>query len=113
MARVGQAVILEKLAQPKTGPERTLLLELARDYCLEVFYGQSNIVRDDEKPDLWWTQKAGLEAAGFAEKLSDWGRAIEVYRQLKEKFPPLRAALDKKILRAEENDRSQKISRNN
>ena len=67
-AKVGQAVVLEKWAEQKTGKERTALLEQALNNCLDVVYGK--ILRDDEKLHELWTKEAGLKGFGPRRRLA-------------------------------------------
>jgi TolA-binding protein len=88
-AEVGLAVTLEKQADTRPEPEKTELLNLAKRHDERVLYDNS-FLRQGEKPDPFWTRKAGLEAARLAERLQDRENAINIYRRLQEMFPPLR-----------------------
>jgi len=59
-----------------------------------VFYNK-DFLRAGEKPDEFWTRKAGLDEAELAKRLQMRDHAISVYRRLQQMFPPLR--LDEKI----------------
>jgi len=100
IAKVGLAAALEKQAELKTGAERDNLLKQALDNYLDVFH--EKILREGEKSDLFWMKKAGWEAGRLAEALQRWQVAKSIYEQLRELLPPLRARLDKNILRVQE-----------
>ena len=107
-AKVGLAIVAEKQARRKNGEERDELLKQARDYYLDVFY--DNDLRGDEKPDLFWKEKAGLEAARLmTESLEAWSQAVSLYRDLQQLLPQKQVAFEKKIAAAQENlDRGKK-----
>jgi TolA-binding protein len=93
-AEVGLGVTLEKMAETRPDPERNELLNSALRHYQRVFYDNS-FLREGEKPDPFWTRKAGLEAARLAASLQLREQAINVYRRLQDMFPALR--LDDKI----------------
>lgn len=80
MAKVGQGVILEKLAEQKSGPERGQLLLLASNSYLDVYDGK--ILRDGEKADPYWKRKAGIEAARLQAEMKHPGAARRIYQDL-------------------------------
>ena len=93
-AEVGIALTLEKLADTRSDPEKTELLNLALRHYERVLY--KKILRENEELDPFWTRKAGMEAARLAaDRLQHREQAINVYRRLQEMFPALR--LDDKI----------------
>jgi len=100
IAKAGLATLLEKQAEQKTGPEQIALLKLAFNHYLDVFHG--TILKGDEKPDIFWVKKSGMEAARLAEVLQEWVSARRIYEQLKELLPPLRARFEKNILKVQE-----------
>ncbi len=100
IAKAGLATLLEKQAEQKTGPEQIALLKLAFNHYLDVFHG--TILKGDEKPDIFWVKKCGMEAARLAEVLQEWVSARKIYEQLKELLPPLRARFEKNILKVQE-----------
>lgn len=102
ISRVGLAVVQEKQAQQKTGDERTNLLKAAQTNYLDVFYFSKDL-KPEEKPDLFWVKKAGLEAARLMESLGDWSQALGIYERLGSLVPALRPTLEKKAGRAKEN----------
>jgi hypothetical protein len=65
-----------------------------------VFHG--TILKGDEKPDIFWVKKSGIEAARLAEGLKEWLSARRIYEQLKDLLPPLRARFEKNILKVQE-----------
>jgi len=91
IAKVGIAVVLEKQGN----------WQKAKDEYLDVFY--EKLLRDGEKPNPFWTKRAGMDAARLAEAHGEWDQAFSVYKRLLDKFPELRELLQKKIFRAKEN----------
>jgi TolA-binding protein len=102
-ARVGLGAVYEKMAdEPKNQALRATLLNLALTSYLNVFCYEKDL-RPDERPDLFWVKRAGLDAANLSERLGQWTQAINVYSQLQNLMPSLRAFFGKKIQRAREN----------
>ena len=99
-AEAGLGVVLEKMAAQKSGAVAAALLQQALDHYLNVALGAN--LREGETADAFWVKKAGLEAARLAETLGDWQQALNLYRQLENLLPPLKASLEKKIARAQE-----------
>jgi TolA-binding protein len=99
IAKFGQAVVFEKQAEQKSSKEQAVLFQAALTNCIDIFYNEK------KKDDLFWVQKAGLEAAGLAERLQLWPQALNVYRDLQRCLPPLRDRLELKIRQAEEKER--------
>jgi tetratricopeptide (TPR) repeat protein len=99
-AQVGVGLVLEKEAQTKSGDEQAAWLKQALGNYLDVVY-EINL-RDGETRDLYWTKKAGLEAARLAESLQEWSQAIKLYQRLETLMPQLQGSFDKKIARAQE-----------
>jgi TolA-binding protein len=102
MALVGQANVLQKQAEQKTGPEKKALLESALNKYLAVFEGN---LRDGEKAESFWVKKAGLELATLLTEPSEvqnWKQALSVYEHLKKDLPVLGPSLQRKILEARE-----------
>ncbi len=106
IAKVGMGVTFEKMAQLRVGPEQTELLNLALSCYLDVFY--QKILRENEKPDSFWTREAGLKAARLAESLKLFRQAANLYQRLQDLFPPLRLEGRINNLRALEQAASQK-----
>src|SRR5262249_32663993 len=100
IAEVGIGVVLEAQAGVKPAEEQLPLLKLALGHYLKAFNGGH--LRENEKPDLFWTKKAGLEAARLAEKLNQWEPAINIYKGLKELLPELDPFFDNRIRKAQE-----------
>ena len=104
MALVGQAKVLEKQAEQKTGPERKALLEKAINKYMDVFYPWKNL-REGEVAESFWVAKAGQDLAALLTEPSEvrnWRQAISVYEDLKKAVPELGPVLDAKILKARE-----------
>lgn len=102
IARVGLATVFENQAKTKPGAEQSAFYRQALNSYLDVFYYAKDL-RPGEQPDLFWVQKAGLEAARLTETLQDWDQAIKIYEQLRQLVPALRPSLDRKLARANEN----------
>ena len=94
-AQVGLGLALEKMAAQATGAERTNLLNLALDNYRAVFDGDN--LGDNQTQDLWWTKKAGLQAATLVSTLNNYQTQTNFYTQLKMKLPQLAAQVDKKL----------------
>jgi len=105
-AKVGLGAAAEKQAQKRASAQPDPLFELALNDYLDVLFG--NDLLAGEQPDTFWTRKAGMEAARLVETQQRWPQAIKVYQTLGQIFPPLRGALDRKILRAREQLAAQK-----
>jgi hypothetical protein len=109
-AKVGQATVLTKWAEQKSGAEQTALLKAALSNCLDVVYG--NILRGNEEPDPFWTKEAGLKAFDLAETLQAWSQVVNIYDRLKSKvWPQLPASLEKRAAKALENAEREKVDR--
>jgi TolA-binding protein len=110
-AKVGQATVLGKWAEQKTGAERTALLKQALSSCLDVVYGA--ILRDtNEQLDPFWTKEAGMKAFDLAEELQAWSQAANIYQRLKNTvWPQLPASLEKRARQALENSEREKANR--
>ena len=110
-AKVGQAIVLEKWAQQKTGKERTALLEQALNHCLEVVYNK-NFLRDDEKLHEFWTKEAGLKGLELADASQAWSQEMGLYGQLTNSvWPSLPASMVKRVKEAQEKLDREKASR--
>jgi TolA-binding protein len=100
-AKVGLGVTLEKIAQKPEMDEKAKLnlLEAALKQYLDVYY-HTDFLRGDEKADLFWTVKAGLEAGRLLtdSPLRDrhaGTEALFIYQDLQKIVPSLR--LESKI----------------
>jgi TolA-binding protein len=98
-AEVGLGIVAEKQAEQKNGAEQIALLEMALKCYAHVLFG--NNLRDNEEPDLFWVENAGLKAGRIAETLQEWQQAINVYTQLGALLPSRRSMLENKILNAQ------------
>ncbi len=109
-AKVGQAVTLEKWAAQKSGAEQTELLKQALSNCLDVVYG--TILRDNERFDPVWTQRAAKKGFELAEAMQAWTQAVSLYQRLTNSvWPLLDPFLDKRASKARENLQREKSSR--
>jgi tetratricopeptide (TPR) repeat protein len=100
-AKVGLGLTLEKIAQQPELDEKAKLnlLEAALKQYLDVYY-HTDFLRGDEKADLFWTVKAGLEAGRLLtdSPLKDrhsGTEALFIYQDLQKLVPSLR--LESKI----------------
>jgi outer membrane protein assembly factor BamD (BamD/ComL family) len=101
VAKVGLGVVLEKQAKELTGAEQSTLKRQALDDYLDVFY--QSVVQEGEKPDRYWTAKAGMEAGRLASELGEWSQAQHVYERLAELYPELLPSLQGPLHKAQEN----------
>lgn len=104
-AQWGQALVLEKMAERKTGDPQLALRKLALNRYLDVFYYEKNL-RPGETPAWFWVIKAGMDAERLAELLEDWEAAASLCERLQNLPQPLpqalSASLEKKKARARE-----------
>ena len=107
-AKVGQAIVLDKWAEQKTGAERTALLQQALSNCLDVVYG--TILRDGESRNLNWTKEAGMKALDLADELQAWSQVVNIYLRLETVWPQLPASFEKRVMKARENLEREKSS---
>jgi hypothetical protein len=108
-ARVGQATVLGKWAEQKTGAERTALLKQALSNCLDVVYG--TIQRTNEERDLKWTKEAGMRAFVLADELQAWSQVVSIYMRLTNTvWPILPAPYQRRAAKAFENLEREKSS---
>jgi outer membrane protein assembly factor BamD (BamD/ComL family) len=109
-AKVGQAITLEKWGGQKSGTEQTALLKQALSNCLDVVYG--TMLRDDERLDPIWTQRAAKKGFDLAEAMQAWSQAVSLYQGLTNNvWPLLDPFLDKRAAKARENLEREKPSR--
>ena len=106
-AALGLAATFEAQAKMQNGAELTNLLDRALSLYLDVLHGAGSILRPGEARDVFWTQKAGMEAARLLESQKKWDDAIRAYQEMIDLFPPLRSDLEKRILRAQKNQAAQ------
>jgi tetratricopeptide (TPR) repeat protein len=105
-AALGLAATFEAQAKTLSGADLTNLLDRALGLYLDVLHGSPSILRPGEARDIFWTQKAGMEAARLLENEKKWDDAIRAYQEMIELFPPLRPDLEKRVLRAQKNQAS-------
>ena len=110
-AKVGQATVLVKWAEQKTGAEKTALLKAALSNCLDVVYG--TMLREaDERLDPFWKKEAGMKAFDLAEALEAWSQEINIYMRLTNSvWSQLPASYQKRASKAFENLEREKSSR--
>ena len=101
----------EKRAEQKTGAERTALLKQALGYCLDVVYGDGTILRDGERPDPIWAQRAMEKAFDLADALQAWSQEVNIYMRLTNTvWPLLDPSMQKRAAKAFENLEREKAS---
>jgi TolA-binding protein len=105
-AEVGLALVLERIAEGKTGAERESLLQSALDRFLNIIYGE---YRNGEGPDPHYLKLAGREAGRLAEAMGNTEAAIQLYKRLSQAAPALRSMWESRIALLE-NTREQKSS---
>ena len=101
MAEIRLGQTLEALARLAPASGQKSLLEIALEHFTNVLYGKN--LRDAEQADKFWVKEAGLEAGKLAEDLREWDQARQFYERLLTIVPSLRATLEKKIARAQDN----------
>lgn len=99
-AWLGLGLVSERLAAMAPPPQRQERLREALDRYVDVLYGRH--LRSGEVPDVFWTRRAGLEAARLAETLHEWPQALRLYERLRDLLPPLQPALEKRMERIRE-----------
>jgi TolA-binding protein len=107
-AELGLAMVLERMAETKTGAEREALLQAALDHLLNIVYGESV---EGEEPDPYYLKLAGKEAGRLAESMGNTNAAIELYKRLSRAAPALKSMWESRIVLLE-NTREQKGSAN-
>jgi TolA-binding protein len=95
-AKVGLGVTYEKMAQQPGLDDKAKLefLEAALKQYLDVYY-HTDFLHADEKADLFWTEKAGLEAARLLtesplKQRHSGSEALFLYQDLQKLVPSLR-----------------------
>ena len=103
LAGYGLGRVLEtEAADNKSTAERADLLKAAFEYYFAILIGQN--LRDGEKSDPSWIEKAGFAAARLKEAQGEWQVALNVYQRMLgiEELAPLRPRLQDKINKAKE-----------
>jgi len=80
------------------------LVKAARDNYLSVVYGSY----DGEQPDPFWIKEAAIKAAEIEESQNRWEQALNLYKKIRDQVPALKAVLERKILKAQEQAELQK-----
>ncbi len=93
-AEFGLALVLERIAEGKTGAEREKLLEAALNHLLNIVYGQSS---NGSGADPYYLKEAGKAAGRLAESLGNTEAAIQLYKRLSETAPSLKAMWENRI----------------
>jgi TolA-binding protein len=100
LARIGIGIVLEKMAEPKSGAEKRDLQERALEYYAEVCFESS--VPGEERPDAFCVERAGMEAIRLAEDLQEWQKLSRLCDRLEGLLPSLHDFLLKKKQKAQE-----------
>jgi len=74
-------------------------LDFALEHYLKVIPDFSD---DPAHFSSFWAKEAGFSAATICETQQQWDKAVNVYTRIKNLFPALRSALDKKIVLAQQ-----------
>jgi len=98
-AEFGLAMALEKMAR-LNAPDNAALLDAAFLHYANLIYFKNLL--DGEKADPFWLKEAGLAAGKLAEGRNQGQVAIEIYKRLLIRLPPLRDFLLKRIDAARE-----------
>jgi hypothetical protein len=72
------------------------------NHYLNVFLQDNMSQAQGDQVDLYWLQRAGMEAAALAGKRGQHEQAIQLYRRLKEMLPQLNGFLEQRIQQQEE-----------
>jgi TolA-binding protein len=94
-AQIGFGIALQQKATLLNGTGQTALQDEALDNYLAVFNGLN--LRDDEQPEPFWLQKAGLQAAPLIGLLNNPHAERNFYIRLETRLPQLTDSIDKKI----------------
>jgi TolA-binding protein len=105
-AEFGLALVLQRMAEGKTGAERETLLQAALDHLLNIVYEKD---RKEEAPDRYYLTLAGKEAGRLAESMGNTDAAIQLYKRLSQEAPSLKSMWQTRITLLE-NTREQKAS---
>jgi TolA-binding protein len=103
LAEYGLGRVLEsEAADNKNAVERADLLKAAFERYFAILIGQN--LRDGEKSEPAWLEKAGFAAARLKEAQGEWQIALNVYQRMLEidQLAPLRPRLQDKINKARE-----------
>jgi TolA-binding protein len=103
LAQYGLGRVFESEAGDNKNPaERADLLKGAFEHYFAILIGQN--LREGEKSDPAWVEKAGLAAARLKEANGEWQVALNVYQRLLgiEELAPLRPRLQDKVSKARE-----------
>ena len=103
LAEYGLGRVFEiEAADNKTATDRADLLKAAFEHYFTILIGQN--LRDGEKSDPSWIEKAGFAAGRLKEAQSEWQIALNVYQRMLgiEELAPLRPRLQDKINKAKE-----------
>ncbi len=103
LAQYGWGRVLEnEAADNKSAGERADLLKAAFEHYFTILIGQN--LREGEKSDPIWIEKAGFAAARLKEAQGEWQIALNVYQRMLEieELAPLRPRLLDKVGKAKE-----------
>ncbi|MDB6058598.1 MAG: Outer rane assembly lipoprotein, partial [Verrucomicrobiales bacterium] len=101
-ATMPQATI-ETRSQAEVGIGRCYEAQDKLDYALAHYIKVIPDFNDDPTQfSSFWAHEAGVRAANICEMQQQWEKAVNVYTRVKALFPSQRAALDKKIVAAQQ-----------
>jgi len=103
LAEYGLGHVFEiEAADNKTALDRADLLKAAFEHYFTILIGQN--LRDGERSDPGWIEKAGFAAARLKEAQGEWQVALNIYQRMLEidQLAPLHARLQDKLNKAKE-----------
>lgn len=113
MAYAGAATMpqttVETQGQAEVGIGHCYEVQGKLDYALQHYCKVIPDFSDDPTHySSFWAKEAGLRAAQICETQQQWDRAANIYSRIKNLFPALRPALDKKIAAAQQHKVAEK-----
>jgi len=102
LAEIGIATVLEAQARQLSAADAEQLFRSALDHYSAVVFGNNLNAANNEKVDLYYFKTAGLSGARLAEDRKQWQLAVNLYREIADKIPSLRPAMERRIERVSE-----------
>ncbi len=94
-AEVGLGKLAERQAAARPAGEQAPFLGQALDHYLNVIEGKN--LRAGERPDAFWTWKAGQDAALLLRSQSRWSELARVYERLARLLPGMRPVIEPRL----------------
>ena len=95
IATIGKAIVLEKMAKQRPDEARQLREEALNDYV--------NVFINEQQPEMFWTRKAGMEAARLAFEMREWQKSLLIYQKLQKMLPAPLPSIENKIQECQKN----------